>query len=480
MPRASFWSRNPDAVTFASELRSRGEGWQSIADSIEGKYGERVYAENVRCYLKDRRLVNRKGADIPANLIEPREGFAPHERVNPGRPQHPKGWEPRVEVDGDFGNVVFGPTEKTDPDAATILEGSDLDPKKWKLVGNVKFTKWMVTAAVRDANGNFVEWTSKWNYYYSCPIARIDPTDAMADLAEFMKQIGRVKPRKVQPEEGENGIVAGIADLQMGKNDGYGTGGIVHGFLDRTEMFKDRVRDLRKAGMKLGTLFVFGLGDLIESCDGHYDQQLFRAQLTHRDQVKVARRLFVHALKEWAPLFSKVVVAAVGGNHGEIRKNGKSATDFSDNEDVAIVEMAEEVLAMNHDAFGHVTFKIPDHPLSLTLDACGVNTTIVHGHQMNGVDAMKKGENWVKGQAFSFEPAVDSRLLVSGHNHFPFFVSNGPRSHIQAASLEGASEWFRNQYGYDAPKGLTTFCVGDNLGPLVKDWRLGVSNYEVL
>ena len=127
-------------------------------------------------------------------------------------------------------------------------------------------------------------------------------------------------------------------------------------------------------------------------------------------------------------------MAAVGGNHGENRKGGKSFTSFGDNDDVAVFEQVAEACAVNPPAFGHVTFVLPEDELELSLDVAGAVLGIAHGHQ-----AAKTGpegiEAWWKGQAFGQQAVADASVLLTGHAHFLSVRQNGPRTHISIRQL---------------------------------------------
>jgi hypothetical protein len=82
----------------------------------------------------------------------------------------------------------------------------------------------------------------------------------------------------------------------MGKGEGGGSAGIVARFLAGIDEVEARWRELVKAGRPLNRLVVVGLGDLVESCSGHYAMQAFQADLDRREQVTVVRRLMVKAL----------------------------------------------------------------------------------------------------------------------------------------------------------------------------------------
>ena len=145
----------------------------------------------------------------------------------------------------------------------------------------------------------------------------------------------------------------------MVKPDGDGTVGIVERASRMIPQVIEHAKNVNKLGAKIKNLYVLSLGDMIENCDGHYASQTFGVELNKRDQSKVVRRLVTDALIEWAPHFENIVVAAIPGNHGENRNNGKSYTDLGDNEDIAIFERISDAFKLNKKAFGHIKFVIP-------------------------------------------------------------------------------------------------------------------------
>jgi predicted phosphodiesterase len=173
--------------------------------------------------------------------------------------------------------------------------------------------------------------------------------------------------------------------------------------------------------------------------------------------------MIVQALKEWTPLAPEVLVAAVGGNHGEERLNGQSYTDFADNRDVAVFEDVAEILRENEDRFGHVRFMLPNRDLTLTVDVFGTIVGLAHGHQIqkaSGASPAKKAEAWWEGQMTARNPVGDADLLLTGHFHHLVLQSIGPRWHIQMPALHGGSEWFDNVRGGKNPPGQVSLVVG--------------------
>jgi hypothetical protein len=394
--------------------------------------------------------------------MEPQGGFAKNAQ-SPAPAKHPSGWEPFVEERGDTAVAVSQPMTDANPDERKLLDGWQLNPDEWRIVGPVNCRRWQANTPV-IVDGKTVGYEQTWLYYYKANLERIDPRRDSA-LAALMDEIRSHRPKKRGSVGSTDARAFGVcvADWQLGKNDGGGTNGIVARALRAIDAAAERQKDLRRIGRGSSALYVFGLGDLIENCGGYYEQQAFRVELNLRDQINVARRLIIKAIEHWAPMFDRVVVAAVGGNHGENRSDGKSFTDFADNHDVGIFEQVADVIAMNAAAFGHVSFAIPKHDLTLTLDVCGTITALAHGHQFRrGSSQAQKAIEWWKGQAMGNTPVGDASLLLSAHYHQFIVQRMNTKTHIQCPSIEGASEWFHNTTGYmgKQPPGVLTLTIG--------------------
>lgn len=226
---------------------------------------------------------------------------------------------------------------------------------------------------------------------------------------------------------------------------------------------EDRIKELRKAGRTLGSLYVLGLGDMIERCSGFYANQAFVTDLTEAEQMELAVHLIVKAIKTWAPLFEQVVVAAVVGNHGENRKDGKANTDrVRDNADTAVFKTAALVLQENPDRYGHVSFMIPKDRSTLCLDIAGVTVGLAHGNQYTSAQgALKK---WWEGQQLGYQPVADAHILITGHYHHLKVDQYGPRTHIQTPAMDPGSRWFSEGSGQESPSGTVTFVVQESKG----------------
>ena len=109
-----------------------------------------------------------------------------------------------------------------------------------------------------------------------------------------------------------------------------------------------RLKELRKVGRGVSTVYLVGLGDLVEQCSGHYAMQSFQTDLDRREQMRLARRLILRFVDLLVGAGYKVVLGAVPGNHGENRNSaGKAYTTWTDNDDLAVFDGVAEVCAAN-------------------------------------------------------------------------------------------------------------------------------------
>jgi hypothetical protein len=413
------------------------------------------------CYHNSRRVERLPIAD----LTEPRGGHASRDTApRRERIEHPKGWEPHVEEHGNTATAVSQPTENANPDEAELIRGWKLDPAQWRIVGPVNCRRWESVVAIRDEKGKAIDSKTVELHYYKANLERIDPVRE-SKLESLIEEIRSHVPVPVPPPQSDDAFVVCIADSQMGKSDGDGAAGTAQRFLASIDGVEARIAELRALGRPLGTLYLFGMGDLIESCDGHYPQQAFRVELNLRDQVNVMRRLILKAIERWAPLFARVVVACVGGNHGEVRRDGKSFTDFADNFDVAIFDQLHDILSQNEAAYGHVSFQIPKDDLSLTFDVAGQIVGITHGHvagKGSSGNVPKKLNDWWAKQAHGQQPIGDADILISAHYHHLAIQRTGVKTWIQCPAMEGGSDWWRNQSGQASTPGLLTLRVSES------------------
>ena len=374
------------------------------------------------------------------------------------RRQHPNGWEPGVDTER---GVVTALSDDGNPptDWSDIIRQFSLDPEQWTVDESqpVQVRTW-------DSG-------DKRNFYYKAALRPLRGAESV-DVDALVSRVRRSRKSAPAASESVNrALVVGLSDWQAGKIDGGGVEALVERVEALREAVPARVRQLRKAGVPIDRLYVVGMGDLVEGCDGHYEQQTFSVELDRRQQVKLVRRMLVDLLTHWSNLAPQIVVASVPGNHGENRRNGKSFTTLDDNDDLAVVEQVGEVLAANPDAFGHVKFVLPDKDMTLTLDVAGTIVAFAHGHQARrGAGPQKRLTTWWRDKAAARHPVGDADVLVSGHYHHLQVVQDGPRTWMQCPSLDGGSRWFEEQGGPTTACGTLTFTVDSD----------GWANVEVL
>lgn len=297
--------------------------------------------------------------------------------------------------------------------------------------------------------------------YVACKFKIVDRTSAAVsavDGVQILKELRsgkRTTPRRV--DTGDTGaLVTSWADWQVGLIEGGGT----PAFLERLDLSYDnlaaRAKELRKIGRSLGELVVIGGGDMIENC-AMRPNQAYELDLDRRGQIKVATAGILDGLDRLAPLFSRVRVLAVPGNHGEHRIDGKK-TSRGDNDDLAVFEHA--ALAASRDKrLSHVEFYISQESMSKTLDVQGWVLGTTHGHVFpsgaGGIEA--KFWKWFQAQAAGRFPAGDSHVFVSHHYHHLSVREFGGVTWVQAPAMDGGSAWFTDSSGQYSAPGMLTF-----------------------
>ena len=367
-------------------------------------------------------------------------------------------WTPGVTWMGDEGTITTPPVEgEVHPDWSGVLKMWGLDPEHFAVVEPVLFNVWGDTLGILNR-----QWKGK--------VVRKGRQET-ADIESLIAEIKKHKPRERKEIVGGASLVVCASDWQVGKRDGDGLKGLVGRWLQAIDDVEFRLKELKKLGRPIDSITVLCLGDLVEGCDGHYDIQTFTVEVDRRDQVKIARRLLRDALIRWSRVVPSITVAAIAGNHGENRKNGKAFTTLGDNDDVALVESVAEIFQANPEAYGHIKFAIPTDELSLTLEVHGQIIGITHGHlARSGQGVEGKLRRWIADQTLGRQKIGDCDILVTGHYHSFKLADWGGVKWIQAPALDGGSVWWRQSTGEIADVGVLTFLVSSQ----------GVSDIQLL
>ena len=284
-------------------------------------------------------------------------------------------------------------------------------------------------------------------------------------------------PPKRPGQAPSNTFVLAFADWQIGgavpgtpEVPGRGTKDTVERIKGAIDAAVVRVHELRSLGRNIPFLAIPSLGDLVESCQGFYGSQLFTVDMNDRDQLRTGWALVLYALRKLAPLFERVDIYPVGGNHGENnRVRGRQQTTPDDNRDLLVFDVVDTTVQESHH-LSNVTVHMPRNPLYAVHELSGVNLAITHGHLFNGgANAAAKAERWWKNQAFGQNSNLDSaNILLSGHFHSfaaATFTEEG-RVWLQCPAEDNGSQWFTDMSGLSSPPGMLSFVVGPAYGAM--------------
>jgi hypothetical protein len=235
------------------------------------------------------------------------------------------------------------------------------------------------------------------------------------------------------------------------------------------EATEKRLKELRKIGRNVTGMAIANMGDMIESCDGHYSSQLFTVQGTMRQQLLTALDLSATGMQALFPLVDHGDALWALCNHGEwMRRGGKPVTSDSDNSTGFLADALQRILAGRPD-MEHVKWHIPHDEYVTAVELSGVFVAHTHGHKISG-----KEIDWLRGQSIRLlrEQGREPRLWVTAHRHHANVVDMGPWFRIQCSSLDGGSKWFTDMSGNWSTAGTTTFLVGNHDVKGFSDWAV--------
>ena len=357
--------------------------------------------------------------------------------------KHPTGWEPFVL--GEKGGYITTAPQAEPPknwdDFLAQLLPEGMDPGDYAVDGD--------TVEMRAWDGNVGEGNVVRFYYFKARIKRRGALQtALKEIEDVVKAAKGKKYPKSKTKANDRTYWLHVTDLQAGQADGDGVEGMVERALKLAHLAKEDLRDLERSGKPAGSIFIPVTGDLVEGITGWYATQQFSVQLDRRDQVKLVRRLLTELLLELDSTGLPIHVAAVPGNHGENRLNGKAFTSFSDNDDLAIIEQIQEAFSLA--GRDRVTFSLPQRDrLSLTVEVQGHVVGLTHGHlARSGGSVEMKILDWFKKQAATRDPMGDSDILFTGHYHSARYQQLvGGTEWVQGGALCDTSAWFSQTAG---------------------------------
>lgn len=372
----------------------------------------------------------------------------------------PKGWEPGVVWHGRKGEVTSDPLTEKPTCWDDILESRGLDPTIYEVVGDtIKWTSW--DGWTKTAEGE-TEPAICYSYKAEIRLKKSTVEEYLPIPEELYTDARKTKKGKKTPPTGGSTFVVALSDWQVGNRDGGGVERQAAAIANLVDSIPDRLADLRRMRHQIGEVAILGLGDLVEGTCGHYPAQQFRVEIDRRDQMKLVRRGIRDIIMAVSKHAEKVTVAAIPGNHGENRQNGRSITAVHDNDDVAVFEQVAEILAVNPEAFGHVGFKLSRDEIALSLNLSGRIVAITHGHTSKaGGSAAKSMWDWWQNQSMgrAYPGVADADILISGHYHHLNVKEQESRALFVCPSLTQVGEYFQDTYGVKTRAGTLSMLI---------------------
>lgn len=384
-------------------------------------------------------------------------GNAVSEDARRQRQSHPKGFEPGVKFSIDSGQ----------PESAVISSNEEIfnaedhrkkieDQTKLSIPESLDVRLDRLTLQ-NDSAGNPVRWWYKYVFVdRSVSGTAAEPIDAAAILKSIREGRKASKP-KYASETATMGLI--WADWQMGKKEGGGTPAILERLDSAFTAAEHRAKELNKLGRGLGELVIFGNGDLVEGCEIFPNQQ-WQIDCDTRDQMNYGITAALEGLDRLAPLFERVRVVAVGGNHGEKRQNGFKVNNH-DNRDVEMFEHVARTAARDS-KLAHVNFMLAQNELVKTTDIHGWIFANTHGQVFGkGVSGgiERKAYSWYSGQAAGHLPAGDANVLITSHFHHEAAADWGACLWKQSGHMDGGSGHFTDVAGSWSNHGMLSFVV---------------------
>ncbi|ATI18665.1 MRE11 double-strand break endo/exonuclease [Streptomyces phage Amethyst] len=364
-----------------------------------------------------------------------------------GRKTDPeKDFTRQIEIKGDEADVtVRGETfEANEGAAADVLRGQGLDPTEWTVTG-LRSSEWTM------ANGD-TGVSTRFTFARKCATV---PESGRPPIDELLAAIDSTPPDPVTMfvRDGEEyTFIVALGDMQFGKVDGDGAAGTLERTIACLNAAADRLAEYRLR-FNIRHVHIAWLGDHVEGFVSQGGANSWRTQLTLNEQIRLTRRVMLHALLVFAPMCSRLTMVAVPGNHGEaVRINGKGVTRYDDSHDTESLIAVNDAADLNPARFGHVEFFVPDtDELTVVVECSGTVVAHAHGHQFRP----GKHFEWWKGQAFGRSSAMhQADVLLAGHLHHEFIEADGPRTFVQVPSMESESTWFRHAKGAEGAPGL--------------------------
>ena len=365
------------------------------------------------------------------------------------------GWQPGLEVNeqtglGEITHVGTDPDYRNKLDS--ILLDWGFDPKHYEIEGSVRASSWNVQLK----GGN-----TETFYAFKGIVKKKKPGHDKYFQALF-KQAKKKPPMTKKFDAGDTAFMWFMSDWQLGKKD-YGVENTIKRYDRALQDGVNKIKDLRRLGVKIDEIYMVGMGDITEGCSPHYyDSQPPSVSLSLIEQYALARSMIMKTIDTFLPHAPKLVLCGVPGNHGEMTRTSKGqvASTRLDNSDTMHLQICKEIMSANPDRYAKVEVNIPEG-FHQTLIIKGKKVSFTHGHMTGGSgNPENKIENWWKGQMYGWLPAGDAEILVTAHYHHLRMKQQGDRTWFQCPSIDASID-FTERTGLWSHPGVLTFTIND-------------------
>lgn len=249
-------------------------------------------------------------------------------------------------------------------------------------------------------------------------------------------------------------LVFAMSDLQIGKANQRmgGTPETLARIRRSISTIVDRLAHMHAADLP-EEIIIWDGGDSVEN---HFNtgEQAFTNDLPLPEQIRVARRIFLEAIKAFAPYAGRITFISVPSNHGQSRVGFKTPGGTVDADFGLEISYQLEDAIRENASMGHVRFVRPD-PLyeTATHVASGTKIALHHGHRSS---SQKTHSRWWADQSHGRMPGWDADILFTAHYHNLGLTQSGNgRWIIETSSSDAGSDWFTNKSGERAIQGIT-------------------------
>lgn len=381
---------------------------------------------------------------------------------DPGTPPRERPLSSEVKVEGTTADVQLdgsGEKPKLDAEGNEALRAHGLDPTEWTATA-FRTSEW-------DMHGGEKGVSVRWSFARK-PDERPSPPGPPLD--DLFAAINHRPAPPQRSEYGDHGFIVALGDMQFGKIDGDGAEGTLSRVLDCLDQARASL-DTYQQRYAVGHVHIGWLGDHIEGFVSQGGANVWRTPLTLNEQIRLTRRVMLHALQLFADASpARLTMAAVPGNHGDPQRfAGKGVTRYDDSHDTEALIAVSDAARLDPDRFGHVRFYVPQtDEMTVTLDVAGTVVAHAHGHQWRP----GKHFDWWRGQSFGpSSPLGSAHLLLTGHLHHFSADTDGGRMVVQVPALESESTWWRHKTGTGGDPGVVVAITKDGITPVLEVLR---------